>query len=121
MTDGRRAPPHGYRPFEGLNPKSVRCQLQLSIQPPATERSGPASGHCRVSSGGAGRFVRLDSDSNALFKPETPSAFLFQHYSYHLILVVSTYAMRFEGNCCNQAWLLKNSFEGISTSKFVCK
>src|SRR4029077_7076809 len=44
------APPHGYRHFEGLNPKSVRCQLQLSIQPRASECSGPASGHCRVSS-----------------------------------------------------------------------
>jgi len=24
-------------------------------------------------------------------------------------------------SCCNQAWVLKNSFQGISTTKFVCK
>ena len=24
-------------------------------------------------------------------------------------------------NCCKQAWLLKNSFHGISAAKFVCK
>jgi hypothetical protein len=25
------------------------------------------------------------------------------------------------GNCCNQAWLLENFFQGIPTSKFVRK